>query len=344
MHKKEKLEFYFLRNMIRVICKKARRLLNTLIILFIFICMLLYLNQIDRVKHNITNEFNTGDLFKISHDEDIQNLSPVKLSKINDINSCQSDLNNLNLIRLNSNLPVHEKCSTEDWIFVDDFGYLTYNYEFLIKNDIQISYCEYATINWYYDDFNYQISAYRKINNGSQLDISQEFFHIYCYKKSFLFLSYFKTYYKTTFARIFKKAKEEVSKNNNKQPLNIFMLGLDSVSREDWLEKLPKSSQFFLNTIKSNVLSRYNIVNDGTPAALIPLLTGKHEHELPNTIKNTQNPKHVDLAYPFIWKDYENELGYATLFAEDWPEIGTFQYRMIGFSQPPVRHYLRYFI
>ena len=65
-----------------------------------------------------------------------------------------------------------------------------------------------------------------------------------------------------------------------------------------------------------------------------------HEHELPNTIKNTYNSTFVDLAYPFIWKDFE-KLNYATLFGEDWPLIGTFQYRMKGFSKPPTTHYMR---
>ena len=74
--------------------------------------------------------------------------------------------------------------------------------------------------------------------------------------------------------------------------------------------------------MKANILHGYNIVGDGTPAALIPILTSKHEDELPNTIKNTPNAMFVDEAYPFIWKNYSEKLGYATMLAEDWPNIG----------------------
>ena len=83
-------------------------------------------------------------------------------------------------------------------------------------------------------------------------------------------------------------------------------------------------------------------MGDGTPAALIPLLTSKHEHELPNTIKNTKDSHYVDEVYPFVWKNFSEKLDYATFFGEDWPQVGTFQYRMNGFKNQPTTHYMRY--
>ena len=76
---------------------------------------------------------------------------------------------------------------------------------------------------------------------------------------------------------------------------------------------------------------------------MIPLLTGNFEEKLPNTLKNTENSSFVDEAYPMIWNEFANQLGYATMYGEDWPSIGTFQYRMKGFSKPPTLHYMRYF-
>ena len=99
-------------------------------------------------------------------------------------------------------------------------------------------------------------------------------------------------------------------------------IGLDSVSRTKWVEQLPKSTEYLLKALKSNVLSGYNIVGDGTPAALIPILTGKHESELPNTLKSAKRGLYVDVAYPFIWKVFEEKLNYATLYNEDWPNSG----------------------
>lgn len=75
---------------------------------------------------------------------------------------------------------------------------------------------------------------------------------------------------------------------------------------------------------------RYNIVGDGTPQALIPLLTGSTELELPDTRKRIRNSKYVN-EYPFIWNDYK-DAGYVTAFLEDVPELSTFTYRLNGFK------------
>ena len=125
------------------------------------------------------------------------------------------------------------------------------------------------------------------------------------------------------FAKIFKKREKFKDPSEGaKQPINIMFIGLDSVSRTKWVEQLPKSTEYLLKALKSNVLSGYNIVGDGTPAALIPILTGKHESELPNTLKSSRNGLHVDVAYPFIWKVFEEKLNYSTLYNEDWPDTG----------------------
>lgn len=232
-------------------------------------------------------------------------------------------------------LPKHPLC-TSKWVNVDSQGQLIYNTEFLNKQKISISNCEYSSISWNKDDFKFKESKFKEITNGSYLDNNSEFFHLKCRSNS-------RGEYKTYFARIFNKQKDD-EKVSSQKPINVILLGLDSVSREDWLSNLPKSSDFLLNKMKSRVLTRYNIMGDGTPAALIPLLTSKHENELPDTLKTSKNPTHVDKAYPFIWYKFKEILGYKTLFGEDWPHVGTFQYRMIGMSKPPVDHYMRYLI
>ncbi|CAF4432209.1 unnamed protein product, partial [Rotaria magnacalcarata] len=44
---------------------------------------------------------------------------------------------------------------------------------------------------------------------------------------------------------------------------------------------LPKSYNYLIKDLGSIVMKGYNIVGDGTPAALLPILTGKTERELP---------------------------------------------------------------
>lgn len=130
---------------------------------------------------------------------------------------------------------------------------------------------------------------------------------------------------------------------NNSMGLNVLMFGFDSVSRMTWMRKLPKSHKYFIEEMGGMVLEGYNIVGDGTPQALLPLLTGKHEAELPESRVGKPGAKPLD-GHPWIWKDFQ-EAGYVTQWAEDMAHIGTFNYRMLGFQQQPVHHYMRpYFL
>lgn len=57
--------------------------------------------------------------------------------------------------------------------------------------------------------------------------------------------------------------------------LNVLMFGFDSLSRLTFMRKLPKSYEK-LQSLDTVVLNGYNIIGDGTPQALIPLLTGQY--------------------------------------------------------------------
>ncbi|XP_024890478.1 uncharacterized protein LOC112466554 [Temnothorax curvispinosus] len=120
--------------------------------------------------------------------------------------------------------------------------------------------------------------------------------------------------------------------------LNVLMFGFDSLSRNTFVRKLPKTYRF-IKQLNALVLEGYNIVGDGTPQALIPILTGKIELELPETRKRIHNANYVNV-YPMIWNKYE-EHGYITSFMEDVPHIGTFTYRLKGFDKQPTHHYMR---
>lgn len=126
-------------------------------------------------------------------------------------------------------------------------------------------------------------------------------------------------------------------------PYNVLMFGFDSLSRNAFIRKLPKSYAYLVDKIGAHVLNGYNIVGDGTPQALIPILTGYTELELPDTRKRISESVTCD-AYPMIWKEYENS-GYVTAFNEDLPKVGTFTYRLNGFLEQPTDHYMRpYFL
>lgn len=121
---------------------------------------------------------------------------------------------------------------------------------------------------------------------------------------------------------------------------NVLMFGFDSVSRMSWIRMLPKSYSYMIK-LGFVVLKGYNIVGDGTPQALLPILTGHRETELPEARRGFRNATFVD-QFPWIWKDYKRA-GYVTQWAEDMQSIGTFQLRMMGFRKQPVDHYMRVF-
>ncbi|KAH8375052.1 hypothetical protein KR200_011679 [Drosophila serrata] len=120
---------------------------------------------------------------------------------------------------------------------------------------------------------------------------------------------------------------------------NVLMFGFDSLSRNAFIRKLPRTYEYLTQQLGATVLKGYNIVGDGTPQALVPLLTGYTELELPETRKRFSGAGSVD-SYPMIWQDFAR-LGYMTSFNEDLPNVGTFTYRMTGFESQPVDHYLR---
>lgn len=57
--------------------------------------------------------------------------------------------------------------------------------------------------------------------------------------------------------------------------LNVLMFGFDSLSRMMFMRKLPKSYEKLVS-FDTVVLEGYNILGDGTPQAIIPLLTGMY--------------------------------------------------------------------
>lgn len=69
-------------------------------------------------------------------------------------------------------------------------------------------------------------------------------------------------------------------------PLDIMVLGFDSTSLSHFHRKLPKVNEVLLEDLEALVYNGYSIVGDGTTAALLALLVGKAEEELPEARKS----------------------------------------------------------
>ncbi|XP_014672302.1 PREDICTED: uncharacterized protein LOC106812834 [Priapulus caudatus] len=136
-------------------------------------------------------------------------------------------------------------------------------------------------------------------------------------------------------------AKLAPSSGNGGLQLDVIMIGMDSVSQVAWQRMLPRTYAYMTSVLGSVLLKSYNIVGDGTPQALTPMLTGRNELELPTVLKRVRTSDTVDV-YPMIWKQFK-AAGYLTMMGEDHPGIGTYQLRMRGFEHQPTDHYMRTF-
>lgn len=135
---------------------------------------------------------------------------------------------------------------------------------------------------------------------------------------------------------------DKVVKESNRSLLSdmhVFFYMMDSMSRINFIRKLPKFYKMLTEHMSALVMESFNIVGDGTPWAVIPLTTGHYQYELPEARKRFDNSSFLD-DWPLIFKDYR-KAGYGTVYAEEQPEFNAYTYKLKGFNETPVDHYLR---
>ncbi|GFR23438.1 uncharacterized protein TNCT_305481 [Trichonephila clavata] len=165
--------------------------------------------------------------------------------------------------------------------------------------------------------------------NGSSLPFDHEVFQVNC--KSFAGIPV----YDKLHIRIRNVSRSE--KKSPKNPVNVLIFGLDSMSRLGFMRLLPRTYQYLTDSLHMTVFRGMNKVGDNTYPNLVALLTGKKAYGggLPDESEGFDD-------WPLIWKNYSNA-GYNTMWAEDFPQYGLFNYLAKGFRRPPTDHYLRPF-
>lgn len=120
---------------------------------------------------------------------------------------------------------------------------------------------------------------------------------------------------------------------------SVIIFGLDSVSRLSAIRQLPKTFKFLKDIMGAHFFKGHTKVNENTFPNLVPLFTGRMASN--KEIPLLKNKVPLD-ELPLIWKNFSSA-GYVTLFAEDWPKYGTFNFALEGFRDPPTDHYSRPF-
>lgn len=119
--------------------------------------------------------------------------------------------------------------------------------------------------------------------------------------------------------------------------LSVLMLGIDSVSRLNFIRSAPTTERYLLETGWIR-LDGYNKMGDNTFPNMMAILTGQNQEQAYTICKPTV-PTMLDRC-PFLWRNFR-DAGYATGYGEDETSLNTFNYLKMGFFRPPTDYYLR---
>ncbi|XP_031623162.1 uncharacterized protein LOC116340686 isoform X2 [Contarinia nasturtii] len=127
-------------------------------------------------------------------------------------------------------------------------------------------------------------------------------------------------------------------KNKSNEPINVMVIGIDSVSRLNFHRRMNETADVLLNNLKAIEMFGFNKVADNTYPNLVPTLTGLDENELITACIPTENDTYDRCN--FIWKTFK-EKNFTTAFVEDNAALGLFQYLRRGFKDQPTDYSMR---
>lgn len=144
------------------------------------------------------------------------------------------------------------------------------------------------------------------------------------------------------------QCKSNRTQTNSLNKLNVFIIGIDSVSFNHFKRIFPLTYEYLKNDLEDNLIfENFNSVGENTYPNILALLTG-----VSNYRKIGVNQTELDLykkvdsnhqdVLPFIWNTYE-DIGYVTMFQQDCPKIGLFNFGKKGFRDVPTGFYGRPF-
>ena len=135
---------------------------------------------------------------------------------------------------------------------------------------------------------------------------------------------------------------ERMSKHKNenavKETLNVLVLGIDGMSKQNMVRTLPKTRDFLLGTLKAKEMLNYNKNGMNTFPNVITMLTGKTVAEISSEYSWNTGKFFDDI--PFVWDEFA-KAGYRTQVALDSSRVTSFHCSKQGFSRPPVHYYHR---
>ncbi|KAI3380515.1 hypothetical protein SNEBB_011113 [Seison nebaliae] len=186
--------------------------------------------------------------------------------------------------------------------------------------------------------------------------IESEFFGISFRRESDLSV-YHEVYYNVQSVRLMEMFREKrklfnSNKDPNRQPFNVIILGIDSVSSQQMERLLPLSFTYAMNDMNFTHFKNAQVAGGNTYPNLFALIAGGMAYNITTTSNRGTTVEHNDDVLfmtsdgffdniPIIWKLLPKY--YTSLFVEDYASIAGFNYMKKGFLVPPSDVYCRPF-
>ena len=135
-----------------------------------------------------------------------------------------------------------------------------------------------------------------------------------------------------------KKLLKHLKDYDPKETLNVLVLGIDGMSKQNMIRTLPQTRDFLLGTLKAKEMLNYNKNGMNTFPNVITMLTGKTVSEISSEYSWDTGQFFDNIS--FVWDEFA-EAGYRTQMALDSSRVTSFHCSKQGFSRPPVHYYHR---
>ncbi|CAG5127016.1 unnamed protein product, partial [Candidula unifasciata] len=191
------------------------------------------------------------------------------------------------------------------------------------------------------DDNDYKLSEWSKpFNDSVELFIDTEFIKVACKNNKSDVVS--KNFYTLIPKREqfdesdFLNLKKRQVVSSPKETLNVIMVGMDTLARNQFLRGCNKTYSYLMNSLKSFDLTMHSQLGSNTFDNFLPLFAGESYDQIAKWWSDKYHLDNIDL----LWGSFE-KAGYRTLYTEDWPGIGAFHYFKKSFRNKFARYNTR---
>ncbi|XP_008545568.1 uncharacterized protein LOC103569827 [Microplitis demolitor] len=250
-----------------------------------------------------------------------------------------------------------ESCSLTDSLLSSVVKEASGNYSIVINKEIAESYkilrccwssifknkSEEAVNDW---DVKFNVSPCQDFEDRVELPEDAEIVKVVCRSNKKFSKRILKVMYENIHAIVNPKRVKDrfqnVSLNNTdteNKKISIFVLGINGISRLNFMRSLPKTAEFLQQKGWINLVG-YNKIGDDKFSNIMSILTGQNA-SLSNAYYNSESEGLNDC--PLLWKNFK-QAGYVTAYGEDVSYLDSLNFRNNGFIDPPTDYYLKPYI